>query len=368
MKHITLNKFIIFSLAVCVLSLAVVQTAFAQERAGIGIQPALVEEIVTPGDTYTFNMRVINNSDQEQEYFIFARDIRELNSAGQPIFVDEDEKIEHGLSEWISFNRESLTIAPDEDGQIEVIVQVPDTASPGGHFGAVFVSLEPPDIEEGTATRVGANVGTLMNFRIAGDITEEMQIREFSTDKSIYTKSEVRFTAKVENLGNVLLRPSGPLEITNIFGQKVATLTINETGRGVFPGQVRDFEITWEGGRFAFGRYQALAGLVYGQDARKSIDATISFWILPMNIILPVGGGLLVLIVSVILLMRWMVNRKVKMLEQVAGDLTKAKKQAQVDRKLSAGNAAPVSKLAMIALSLLVLALIFLILLFFLFG
>jgi len=355
------------TLVACCLSLVAVQTARAQDGLGIGIQPAITEETLDLGESFSFTMRVTNHSDEEKEYFLEARDIRELSAGGQPIFVERGQNIDHGLSSWISFPQLSIIVGPNETGRAEININVPFDASPGGHFAAVFISLEPPEVE-GTATKVGTNVGTLMNFRIAGDIIEEMQIREFTTDKAVYTNSQVELTVKVENLGNVLLRPVGPLEITNIFGKKVATFTINETGRGVFPGQVRDFNIEWDGGKFAFGRYQALAGLVYGEDSRKSIDTTISFWVLPMNIIAPVVGGLILIIGGAIIFMKWMVNRKLKMLEQVAGSLPKAKKQATVDAKLSVGSAAPISKLAMIALALLFLSLIFLIILFFFFG
>ena len=351
----------------CFLLFISVQGVQAQDSLSLRITPAIVEHSMEPGETYSFILTVENLSPSKNTYYFNLRDIKSLSSGGQPIFALQDEQTRYSLREWVALP-EPLELDSGETGQREVIITAPESAGPGGHFGAIFASLVPDIPDEEIASGIGANVGSVMNIRIAGDINEDAQIREFVTDKTVYTKPTVKFSTRVENLGNVLIRPRGPIEVTNIFGKTVATLTMNDTGRGVFPGQIRQFELTWEGDTFTFGRYQALMGLVYGQEARKNMESAISFWVLPMNIIGPVVGGILVLIIGVFIFIRWMVSRKLKEAEHSNKNLVWKNQGAEVDRRLSNTHAAPVSKLAMIALSLLILALIFLIILFFVFG
>ena len=348
--------------------LAISNSVIAQEEqgAGVTIEPALIDEKLDPGDTFTTTMKVTNRTAREQEYYFISRNIKELTEGGRPIYADIEEETPYEISSWINLPEDPLPVPAGETGEIEITINVPENASPGSHFGSIFASLQ-PDLPDEIATGVGYQVGTLMNIRIAGNIVEDAILREFTSDKSVYTKPRVLFNAKVQNKSNVLIRPYGPLEITNIFGKKVATLTMNEKANGIFPEQTREFEVVWEGSDLSFGRYQALLGMVYGDEVRKNVSRTVSFWVLPMNIILPVVGGLIALIGGIYVLIRWRVNKKLKMLEEAYG--AKAKTQgAGIDARLSSEHTAPISRLSIIALSLLGLTLVFLIILFFLFG
>jgi hypothetical protein len=102
---------------------------------------------------------------------------------------------------------------------------------------------------------------------------------------------------KLENQGNILIRPRGPLTIESLFGGTVANIAVNETLAGVFPGTVRDFNFAWEDESLGFGRYKAVLALSYeGNEGQKTIDASLVFWIFPLKIILPVIGAFLTII------------------------------------------------------------------------
>jgi hypothetical protein len=164
----------------------------------------------------------------------------------------------------------------------------------------IFVTVEAPHLRANGAA-VGYEVGAIVSLRIAGDVVETARIREFSTDKLIYSKPDVKFKVRVDNPGTVLIRPRGPLQVINtITGKQLAILTVNDTLGGVFPGTTRDFEIAWQDSELAFGRYQGVVGLLYGeQGAQTTVSAVVSFWILPAHIILPVVGILLFIILAV---------------------------------------------------------------------
>jgi hypothetical protein len=306
----------IFLLTIILFGVLFVNTSLTlaqQEGSGIGIKPATIEEGLDPGQSENYSMTVKNLSGATQTYYIFTKDINGVQEGGVPTYADDGaEKTGYELSQWVSLDTSEIVLDPDEEKDINITIDVPEFASPGSHFGAVFVSLTPPKLRK-TGASVGYQVANIISIRVAGDAVVNAQIRQFSTGNYIYGSSNVDFQAKVENKGTVLVRPVGPLEIHNMFGKRVAVLTFNDSKAAVFPGVTRAFDLTWEDEGPGFGRYQAVLSLVYGDQGRQStISSTVSFWILPMNIILPSLGVLAFLLLIAYIFVKLYIRSKLQ--------------------------------------------------------
>ena len=301
------KKILFFALFVL---LFVPQHIFAQQASGIGIKPSLIEEGADPGEVLERSMSIINLSDTEHTYYLFTRDIATVRDGGVPVYAEENaEKTGFELTEWIDLGITEVTLDPGEETVVPVIITVPENASPGSHFGGIFVSMQPPRLRSIGAS-VGYDVANIVSIRISGDVTQSALIRSFRTDNLIYGKTDVTFLAEIENKGNILLRPFGPIDVYNMFGKKVATMTLNDSQAGVFPFTRRNFEINWTDEGLGFGRYRALLSVVYGEEGRRStITSTASFWILPMNIITPALIILGVLLLASYIAVRMYVRR-----------------------------------------------------------
>lgn len=340
----------------------------AQEATGLKVQPAIIEERVDPGQVFSSTLSAANLGSDTKTFYIIKRDISGISPTGAPIFAGEEEKTGFEVSSWIKVSQESITIAPGQTKKIPFSVEIPKDASSGGHFGGIFLSLAPERPEE-TGIGIGYQVGTIISLQISGEIFEEAQIREFRTNRMIYSRPEVTFITRVENNGNVLVRPRGPLEITDFFEKKVATLRINDAGAAVLPKTTRQFETSWQGEGLAFGRYQAVMSLVYGQDERKTISRTLSFWILPLNIILPVAGGIFGLILLVFILVRLHIRRKLREIRKATENIVSRNSSGTDKREfLHHQKGAPFSRLALMTIAMLIFTLLFLIVLFFFFA
>ncbi len=287
--------------------------AAAQGSTGIGLSPATIEDNAIPGQTQTYTVEVSNLSSYPQTYYLSTRDIVSVLDGGTPVFADEDqEKTGFELTEWVTLDVNEINLEPDGAANIDVTIDIPENATPGSHFGAVFVSLTPPKMRNSGAA-VGYEVANIISIRVAGDAVENAQIRSFATDNYIHSESKVDFRARVENKGTVLVRPSGPLEVFNMFNKRVAMVSFNESKAGIFPLTTREFKIQWEDEGPGFGRYQAVLSLVYGEQGRQStISSTLSFWILPMNIIMPALGVLAVLLLASYITVKLYIRRTVQ--------------------------------------------------------
>ena len=354
----SLRRALIIATGVVLMVPADASIAFAQAAAGIQIRPAVVEDNVKPGDTYKFSLTVTNTSSVDKDFYLEAQDIKGIDDGGQPIFADPGQATGYEISSWMNLPAGSIHVTAGQSATIPLSLKVPSNATPGAHFGAVFVE-DRPNTPGQNGAGVGFNVGTIVSLRIAGDIHEEARIREFSTGKVVYGSTNVDFSTKIENLGNVLIQPHGVIQITDMFGKVAGTVEVNNSAASVFPASMRGFAATWQSDSFAFGRYEAVGSFVFGQDGRQTITGMTSFWILPLKPIMMLLGGVLAIVILMYVLIRSYIKRKLRQM----GVSGKGDVNFYAQKYQRSG-----SKLVVVTLIAFLFAVVFLTLLFFVFA
>ena len=292
------------------LAILAAATAQAQGQAGVSISPALIEESHDPGVKKEYSVTVKNLNDYEQKFYISTRDITDVKDGGTPVFANNNlEKTGMELANWISLGVTEITLPAGVSERVNFTMQIPADATPGSHFGSVFISVDAPEIAQSGAA-IGYQVANIISIRVSGEANEGANIRQFSTEKFFHGSKNVNFEARIENTGNVLVRPTGPVEIFNMLGKKVDTVIFNESQGAVFPGKVREYNFSWQGDGAGFGRYEVVMSPVYGETgARKTMSSTASFWILPLNIILPALGALAFILLLSFIFVRLYIKR-----------------------------------------------------------
>jgi hypothetical protein len=337
------------------------QTTTAME---MKVQPALFEQVVNPGDRFSTSITVTNPGTVTRQFTVGVQDISGITQGGEPIFTTST-VANYGLSSWVTLGNPTITVPAGGSVVVPFTINVPKSAGPGGHYGAIFISFGAtrPTF---TGTGLGYEVGSLIELRIAGDATEQAEIKEFSTDKALYQSPDVTFNASVADEGNVLLQPRGPVDITNMFGQKVATLVMNDAGASIFPGAQRSFTTSWTGSGFTFGQFTAVMTLNYGDTANKTISAETSFWVIPVIPIVAVLASIIFFILIFVWSVKAYVRKRVNAMVGHGGRQDRS--SASEEEKLLSGSGLPLSRLVFIVIATAVFALIFLLVLFFFFG
>jgi hypothetical protein len=311
-------KDIIAFLFVLTLFLGMAPTAHAQGTEGVEIKPGIVEDRVNPGETFRFTLSVKNLAPETKTYFLLTEDIVGVSDEGLPVFAPEGQATGYEISKWIETPYPSITLQAGETGSVPFTVKVPLEATPGSHFGGLFFLTTPPKAGASGAA-IGIQVGSVISLRISGDIIENARLREFSSGKMVYNTPNVDFNVRVENLSNVLLRPRGTIDITDMRGKQVAVVRVNDSQGAVFPETERLYRPVWEYDSFAFGRYQAVLSLVYGEDSRKTISGVTTFWVLPLKLILTVLGSLLGIVLVLYFVVRSYIAKKLRDMGVPAG-------------------------------------------------
>ena len=310
---------------------ASVPTVSAQDRAGIGIVPAVIEppNRLQPGETLVRTVEVRNLQNQDRVLYVIPRNIVGFNNGNTPIFADarpDSDGLE--MTDWISVSEDVLNLAPNGSQTITLTIDIPENAPPGSHFGSLYISAEAPRLRESGAG-IAYGVANIITFIVDGETETRASIRSFATDKFIYDSKDVSFSIRVENTGNVLVQPVGMVEVTNMFGAEVAQIDVNqETRQRVVPFNERTFRVNWSESNPGFGRYEALVSLAYQSDGgTRTMSSTVSFWILPLNIILPAAGTLVVLLLAVYIGVKLYVRRLLRMQGMVNRRLVRTRRK-----------------------------------------
>jgi hypothetical protein len=290
----------------------------AQTSEGVEIKPGVIEDKVNPGDTYRFTLRVKNVSDTTQTYIIQKEDISGLDEQGRPVFATQGQATGYELSTWITPDQNQITVGAGETQAVAFTAHVPREATPGSHFGGVFFTV-PASKTSTNGSGVGIQVGAVISLKISGNVTEDARLREFSTEHLVYDTADVSFKLRMENLGNVLLRPHGVIDISDMRGKKVSTISVNDSAAPIFPATSRTYLPAWKYDSFALGRYQAVVSIVYGDDSRKTVSSVTSFWVLPMKPILSILGALIAFMLVLYIGVRRYIKNKLKEMGITAG-------------------------------------------------
>lgn len=264
----------------------------------------------SPGETLQTTIRVRNASDQEVNIISLAQDFIVDADGSTPLPISEITPTRWSLASWITVAPSSLTLQPNQVASISVVIEIPKDALPGGKYAMIVhqptpQKVAPNQVAEYSQSGVSQRVGTLLYVQVNGPINEDAYIRNFNMPEfSEY--GPVPFNFSIENLSDIHIQPNLKLEITNMFGKKVADLNLES--KNVFPLTQRDFSGKYDQ-IWGTGKYFATLTMNYGNTGKVAI-ARVAFWLFPITLAIAALTILLVIIAIFIIVRRHMISRR----------------------------------------------------------
>ncbi len=289
------------------------------------ISPVRLELSGDPGKTVGGFFKVINDEKEPKTLYTVFQNFEAMGETGSPSFVNATE----GLATWLQAP-DQITINPGETKNIDFSVTVPANAEPGGYFAAIFLGTNAPSAEQNQLA-IGSRIGTLLLFRVNGDIQEGGALLEFGTKNKQrwFSALPVNYYYRFQNSGADRVMPRGELIIKNTLGMKTKKLNANPVQGNVLPRSIRRFELWWqkdeaensapqtrfvpEGffenvkyqwSNFAFGRYKANLNLEYGSQEQKA-TAAFTIFVFPWQLLTVE----LVIILLLVFILRFAIKR-----------------------------------------------------------
>ena len=278
------QRIVLFSLfllaGIIIVSLVFSFGIFAQNQASVQsleVSPPSQELQADPGQTLTATAKIRNKSRETIPLTVRIEDFTASGDEGQVALTDQGP---YSLSKWAVVTPQSFSLAPGEEQIVTAKVKVPTDKVAGGYYGSFVFAVKAPQAQGGGAT-VGQEIASLFLLKVTGPVNEQLSLDSI-TAPAISEFGPIPLELKFTNNGNVHTKVYGLVNISDMFGQKVADLVVNQTN--VFPGASRQIKTTLDK-QFLFGKYTATAIMYYGTTKNETLTAIGSFTVIPYRVI-----------------------------------------------------------------------------------
>lgn len=305
------------------------------------IAPPIINLKANPGQTIKTKIQLRDVSGTD---LIVSNEINDFVAGGEggapKILLNGSSNDPYSMKNWVQ-PLSQLTLKPEQIQTLNVTINVPKNASPGGHYAVIRFTGTPPKLK-GQGVSLSASLGSLVLLTVSGNIQEHLSISDFAVGKqgdkgfnpgSFFKNIPLTFVEKIKNTGNLQEEPSGIVTVTDMFGHKVAAFEVNQPPHNVLPSSTREFTQQLDkavaGNSHFFGRYTADVSLTYGQKD-QTITAHLSFWIIPWILILIIIAALIVLFFIFRHLMR---RYKRRIISQAQNQQAEPSKKPKSDKK-----------------------------------
>lgn len=278
---------------------------------GFVVSPVRSELTIDPGKSETVTLTVENVTGVKTTAKPIVNDFEASQSEnGQPrIILDETKSAPSNSFKSLIGNLPTIELNPGEKKTMPIKISVPNNAGAGGYYGAVrFIA----DNQQGNDKNVAlsASVGTIFLVKVPGNLTESMQLVEFtaakngSTGRFFVNSGDMTVVTRLKNTGNIHVKPFGRVQLTDRSGKIIEEFELNNTEprSNVLPNSTRKFEDKLTNSKW-IGKYTITANIGYGTSG-SLITAKTSFWVIPSWVLIAGGVLLVVLIVGGYLLYR----------------------------------------------------------------
>jgi hypothetical protein len=261
-------------------------------QSALGVSPAIIEEVLTPGKPTAFTLTVSNVTNFPLPVKGMVRDFTVQSADLQT--ADRDRL---DASKWFTLDEPDFIIQPHQVRTIKASIQPPADASPGGHYATIFFQpLVPEEALSVSTAYMNARVGVLAFTVVKGDITQKLSIATPLHAPGVIQRGNATFSFALKNNGNVHLLPSGTLTIYN--GRNKAVAALHLPPGIILPNETKTYDIPWQPPE-PVGKYRGQLSLRYGDDNTRLPQQDATFVIIPWMgmsaaLVIFVGGVLFI--------------------------------------------------------------------------
>lgn len=277
---------------------AVLPTVDQTEATALTIAPSIFNGVITQGKTTSQTFELKNNSRVPLPIKCYIRNFDASDEMGGVAIPEEVDGQRFSPRNWIEVISPDFVIQPQTSHEVTANFNPPKDLPPGGYYAILFAEpLLPESFLDSSSLQIGGRLGSLLFLVGPGDIIEKGSIASVNFPRYIFSSTLPELKIRFQNEGNVHLKPSGKLTVTNLITKKSSSMDVPEFT--VLPGKIRQQIVTLADFKWP-GAYRATLQLNYGRDT-IAVNRTINFYylpVIPIIVIIVVAMLLLVLVVG----------------------------------------------------------------------
>ncbi|MET9884970.1 DUF916 domain-containing protein [Streptomyces sp. NPDC006430] len=207
------------------------------------------------GTTISDSATILNSSDQELTFQIFATDAVNTPVGGAFALLPVDQKPKD-VGAWIVLPPETattVTVPPKGRKDVPFTVKVPQDATPGDHVGGIVaLNTAVEGVQQEGKVKVGVKrqVGSRLYFRVPGPVTPGLSVEDVTVSRSApllpwIKEARATISYALVNRGNVVVEPKVALSAEGLFGRTVLDRPARELKLVLLPGQRIELTEPW---------------------------------------------------------------------------------------------------------------------------
>jgi hypothetical protein len=265
-----------------------------------------------PGETKEDSITVVNNADRTLNIKVYPVDAT-TTSDGAFALLNEDQR-QNDVGSWVNISSDTVTIEPRGRKDVPFTISIPKYATVGDHAGGIIVQevVKKNTSMQGVGLNIVSRVGTRIYESVPGDKVVKLDINDFSYK---IVDDHLVFTFTMENQGNIILTPTGNIELKDNSGKRIDLISLGNLG-SVFPG--KPTTITSKSNISApwFGQFTTTVTVNYSPTKAITKDMKFIIYIKDWKGALPVPALILLIILIYLVKRIYLHSQKIKELKQ----------------------------------------------------
>lgn len=234
----------------------------------LGVSPAIMEMVLTPGETVKKSIKIFNNSNRPLPIKASVRDFLPVDD----IVIDESVS----AKSWVQIEPADFILEPQKVREILLTISPPLSAEPGGHYASIFLNPVLPEGMGVNGPQALARISVSQLFLVKGEIREKMVLERILAPSLVWGKKDIPIEISLKNEGNVHSLPRGGIVV---FKDGKAEESLALDSKIVLPRNSSKIELAFQPKRF--GKYRLVTNLSYGAENRLMETKNLEIIVLP---------------------------------------------------------------------------------------
>ena len=185
---------------------------------------------LTPGETYTGSITVVNPADATSD-FAYKVSVTPFSVVGEEYNIDLATEYNRSLiTKWITIDEPTGTLKPNETRQVEFTINVPENAPAGGQYASLAVTADNDAASDnGLAVQSVLEMASIVYAKVDGETVHGGQILE-NNIPGFSATTPVTLTALIQNTGNVHDYANYTITVSDFFTGQVILPTEENDG------------------------------------------------------------------------------------------------------------------------------------------
>lgn len=213
--------------------------------ASFAVSPMYEKIALVPGQVYHGSLTVTNPAENSNDFSYEVNVLPFMMNDNYDVILAEKENYSM-IVDWVSLEKESGTISPNDSDVINYTISVPEDAPAGGQYVAITVASAKGDpIAENVNIQQVMQIAYMVYANVAGNTVHDTIISDMNLP-SFLLDGDITGSATITNNGNTHLDAYYKLQVFPIFSsEEIYTNEESPEGNIIMPETSRSTVVSW---------------------------------------------------------------------------------------------------------------------------